>query len=779
MRLKWLVFAVVVGLQFLIAGTVATATWIVVSDGIKTETRRMMAATAETVRLRFQHFLDPAEDAVDLAEFLLEQPMADFKGGDLERLLFEQLAREPVFDAIYFGRVTGEFLMVKRASSPGARAYLVKEVRVADGARSVEFRLRDNEFRLLRSWIADDDTFDPRTRPWFAVARGNGGPQTQWTDPYIFFTSEEPGVTTANAVVDPLGAGWGAVGVDLEIASFSRFLSSLVLPGGGQAFVLDSNGAVAALPNDRGVTPHPLFRPSGEGLQPAVLAAIREQQPALLNGATDAGRSGELRIDGTRFAVTLVDLQTSSLPWTIGVALPTDAVYGWVDSLRNMVVATSVGLAVLGALTLLIAWHCGVERPLSRIGERLKAIALGDDVEDLPVSPLVELRGLDEAVRYAAGMVREREQARNEVVDALLELSDAIEQAPIGIAILEPDGSFVFANRFCQPNAGPERDKLDVFVSFGLDSATLADRLAQTAAGRIFHDETEVQTAGSGETCFRIVFSPFSAAEVDRAPRILVIIEDITASKSLAKGLILARKAAERSDHAKTAFLAQMSHEFRTPLNAVIGFADLLRTRGGAVSVEQFDEYSQHIFESANTLLNMINAVLEFARLERGEGVGELVPVDVPALVEAVVVKGRAMAEARQIALELEVDGPVPAARADVDALTHALLQVVSNSLKFSPPDSVVRLEVAACDQAGVRTVEIGVVDRGRGIDPGDLALVFDPFWRGGSPMRAGHEGLGIGLSIAKVIIQELGGRIDIDSEVASGTRVTISLPVA
>lgn len=778
MHLKWLVILVFAGVQTLTAASVALTTWAVVTNSVETNTATTTRAVADTVRLRYEQFVDPATDAVDLARFILQQHgTIDVSLDTFERFMFDQLAGHPVVDALYLGRSSGEFMMVKRVQAPGAPTFLTKHIRVTPEQRTVEFRLRDREFRPLRSWRDDSDPFDPRTRPWYRVAReqSQGGSQ-RWTEPYIFFTSGAPGVSTANALIGTSPEDWGAVSVDIETGSFSRFLSSLALPGGGEAFIADWHGEVVALPSEMGEIGQALFAQPDDTRRPALLLALIEIDPQILE-ATDNGRVlRDVVVGGRSYIVQLVGFAEAGMPWSIVVAVPEEAVFGWIYRLRNQIMAVSIAACVLATLLLLLFWRRAIERPMAAISSRLEAIGAGGEGAGPPVHGLKEMRQIDQAVIAAGHMISERQAARLTLIDRLRELVEAMEQAPVGIAILEADRHLSFANRTARTalSTGAGEDVRVDADDLGMTEAEFAAKAELVRGGRTLRGEVVLPAAGGEETEYSVLLSPLG--EGDEA-RILMVLEDISTANVLEAGLVEAREAAERSDQAKTLFLAQMSHEFRTPLNAIAGFSEMLQANG-SVSSEKAHQYIGHISASAATLLDMVDRILEYARYESGSVGKAPRPTDIALVLEAAIAAVRPEADAAGVTVELSLHGPLEPVAADPAMLARAFEQLLANAVKFSHPGSVVSVAAAPRPGKESRRITVGIVDRGRGINVADLPWVFEPFWKGGSHLRASTEGPGLGLAIARRIITGFGGQIEVDSAPGEGTRVVATLPV-
>ena len=229
-----------------------------------------------------------------------------------------------------------------------------------------------------------------------------------------------------------------------------------------------------------------------------------------------------------------------------------------------------------------------------------------------------------------------------------------------------------------------------------------------------------------------------------------------------------ARRKAEDAAAARSRFLAMMSHEMRTPLNGVAGFADVLAARPGldAEAVRQ----ARQIRQSSDGLLMLVEDILDFAR---GDDTLAREPLDLAAVARETVTPSLAGAEAR--GLRLSIDDRLPArARfvADRRALRQALHPLVANAVKFTERGQVViRLDRAA-DGVCIR-----VSDTGCGIDPSFLPDLFEAFAQGDASIRRNHSGAGLGLALAARQVRRMGGRIDVDSRLGEGSTFILHLP--
>ena len=219
----------------------------------------------------------------------------------------------------------------------------------------------------------------------------------------------------------------------------------------------------------------------------------------------------------------------------------------------------------------------------------------------------------------------------------------------------------------------------------------------------------------------------------------------------------------------KSDFVAIASHELRTPLTAIQGFSELLATR--PFSAEEARRIAGVIRGESERLGRIVSDVLDLSRIERGlEPALRRAPVDVAVAVTAALDVFRWSRLGQRI--DVECAPALPAVNADADALDRIVKNLVSNALKYSPPGT--RVRVRACATAA--GVEISVDDEGGSIPPGELARIFEPYYRAPGAAAAAR-GAGLGLAVVKSLVEAHGGRIRAHSEPAQGTRMAVVLP--
>ncbi len=230
-----------------------------------------------------------------------------------------------------------------------------------------------------------------------------------------------------------------------------------------------------------------------------------------------------------------------------------------------------------------------------------------------------------------------------------------------------------------------------------------------------------------------------------------------------------------RANRHKSEFLANMSHELRTPLNAVIGFSEVLQAQMfGSLNPKQA-EYVDDIHDSGRHLLSLINDILDLSKIEAGRMELELSRFDLPSAVDDAVTLVRERAHRHGIALRCRLDDGVDDLVADERKVKQVLVNLLSNAVKFTPPGGTVEVSAVQSDGA----VEIAVSDTGIGIAPAEQDAIFEEFRQAGPEDARRAEGTGLGLSLAKRLVELHGGRIRVRSTVGQGSTFTFSLPRA
>ena len=297
----------------------------------------------------------------------------------------------------------------------------------------------------------------------------------------------------------------------------------------------------------------------------------------------------------------------------------------------------------------------------------------------------------------------------------------------------------------------------------------------------VLHDEPleDLEMAKS----FLQAFAARSAAELKRnqAEQALLSAYDNLESRIQQRTLELqtAKESAEVANRAKSTFLAKISHELRTPLNVILGFTQVM-AQDDSLSVDH-SQSLEIVGTSGSHLLDLINNILEFTKLDTGHATVQLSDVDVPKLIYGLGNMMQLKAKQQGLQLTVECDLTMPRQlRIDVSKLRQIILNLLDNAIKYTQEGRVL-LKAYPIPQGDTMQLGLKISDTGRGISPSEQQKMFKPFYQSGTLSTvhdASEQGVGLGLAICQGLIKLMGGHIRYHSQLGQGTTFSIQLPV-
>ena len=346
------------------------------------------------------------------------------------------------------------------------------------------------------------------------------------------------------------------------------------------------------------------------------------------------------------------------------------------------------------------------------------------------------------------------------------------------ITILSPEGKLLNMNEKGLHVYGIKKENLTnyCFADFTIDSTDknhaveIIKSLNNHKLISPYHKQFKVRDNRIVD--FEISVSPIYN-ETGKLQRIVTILRDISDRIAYKNEVLEQSQKAQESDRLKTAFLMNMSHEIRTPLNAVMGFSDILKDT--KLDNDQ-ETYIQHIQKGSNRIVNTITDLIEASQLQQKQFKVSLEEVDILSLVNEVYYTSKDSHQHQLSSIEYSFNTNISEdiiISTDGERLQAILARIIDNAFKFTKKGGIV-LECLLIEQA----IEINIKDSGAGIEKEKMQLIFDFFRQGDDSLTRGYEGLGLGLPIAKGILELMGGEIDIISEPDVGTNISIKLPL-
>ena len=309
----------------------------------------------------------------------------------------------------------------------------------------------------------------------------------------------------------------------------------------------------------------------------------------------------------------------------------------------------------------------------------------------------------------------------------------------------------------------------------GADPEAYLDLLRRLKAHEPFRDFEVMRVLPNGETVALSISAKPVFDEKGKFAGYRGIGRDITSDKQSKLILNQALATSERASRAKSEFMATMSHEFRTPLNAIIGFSELMREEYfGPIGSAMYRQYADDIRQSGHHLLNIINDILDISAIEANKRSFSPEPCHLPHIVEECSHTFAPNVENNAVRFEFDFDEDMPPCVIDKRSFVQIVLNIVSNAVKFSPVDGIVQI---ALRHDGDH-VAMSVRDNGIGIPSDRLWTLTDPFSRVQTDPHIAATGTGLGLSIVESLTDAHGGTLHIESVEGEGTTVVVTLPI-
>lgn len=764
--LKALLVIGLAGLQFLAVLVVVFSSYVTSEGALLKHSRDLLRDVGINTIEHSKGFLSPAQGAAELAARLAQnRVIASDDPALLEQLLFQQLQIAPQFAGVYFGSDDGGFVYVMRTPD-GPGIFRTKVIQNKNGKRSVELIWRNDDFSEVLREFDPEDPYDPRLRPWYIKAQEQR--TTIWTDPYIFFTSHQPGITLAAPVLNDQGVVLGSVGVDIEISMISDFLSRLNIGTQGRAMIINANGDVIAHPEQallktRSADGSLRFSDISEFGDPIARAAFGRD--ALAGNIPVAKETpSQFNYDGASYVSVIMPVVSDTLPWTIAVYAPEDDFTGTIkrNRVENIWLAGLVAV-VTGVIGLVLAEF--IHRPVRAFAVRTALVSQGEVDADAPAPKTYrELERANDALVQQIVARRKAEQ----------EYGQTFNMASRGMAQLMPDcGRFLRVNaRLCEIT-GYSTDELLAMRFVDLVHPDEAELLRAVplpqGAEAVMNRELRFLRKDGAEICAatnailirdgagRVLHIVVTLDDVTQARRSEVQIEQLNRDLThLARGNTMGQMA------------AGLAHELNQPLAAIAQNADtalLMLDQQSRIDPELHDIMAE-IENQSLRAGEIIRALRSFIRKDQGARTR----FDFAALLEQTLHLVQAEATDGSVSIITKIDPDLPPITGNRVQIAQVIVNLLHNAIEAMAGHGTNDRKVTIRAGLEGQQLQVCVADTGPGIVP-DINL-FAQF------ETTKPSGMGLGLSICRSIIEAHGGRIWHSADSDGGARFSFTLPI-
>jgi PAS domain S-box-containing protein len=603
-----------------------------------------------------------------------------------------------------------------------------------------------------------------------------GEPQT--SDYFIGSATHRPTIATYLPLIKA-GRTELVLAISCDISRFQEIVEAQTPSPSMRAAIIDNRNVYIARATEPATT---IGTPGTEDL--------REQ--------TSRATSGMIKVVGLHNKLIWLAFTHSKLAnWTIAAGIDV----GGLLALRNrsLTLAVGGGLLLL-AMSLASAFWYGrrIAAQAALLSAQATALGKGGPLPGRRVD-IFELANVARELETAAARLAQEQRHRQAILDQLerrvLERTAALSESERQYRLLAENsvdvivhGDFDGTCRYVSPASqklfgyAPQELLAHRITSvIHPDDLDDLDQVDQTLA-RLHQEEVALlcvyRVRKKNGECVWVegAFRRFLTGDEGTASGFLVTLRDVSARKQAETAAIAAKTAADRANQAKSLFLASMSHELRTPLTAIIGFGQMLEATLYGPLTERQAEYVEYILRGGNTLLTLVQDLLDFASIDTAPVRVDMRPVALDMIFDELGFAVAQMAAERSINLEIQRGGPdAPAIFADRRRLVQVMANLCSNAIKYNRPGGSVTV-AASFDEPG--WVILTVTDTGLGIAADKQDEIFEPFNRLGA--EAGTiEGTGVGLTICKRLMDAMGGRISFTSTLGVGTRFVAMLPLA
>lgn len=414
---------------------------------------------------------------------------------------------------------------------------------------------------------------------------------------------------------------------------------------------------------------------------------------------------------------------------------------------------TVIAIGVFAIIVLLVGYFVSksVVKPINILIQNAKKIANGEEIEIDKIEK--EKNQVTELVNAFSIMTKELKQNLNEMGKQKKQIETILLHMTDGIIAFDMEGKIIHIN----PAAKNLLNLSDIDNNFKTIFSKLNANINLEKIVYLENWTSSEQRLNIGEKYVNLLFAPFQD-DNDKPAGVIVVIQDITEHVKL--------------DNMRKEFVADVSHELKTPITSIMGYADTLLE--SEYDEEMQTKFLEVISSEARRMAKMVTDLLILSRYDNKKIIKEETEFDLGDLTKKCIERLRFEVEKKNHNIECFVTANVPPVNADKYGIERVVLNIISNAIKYTPENGIIKVYVGFV----YNDAYIKVIDNGIGIPQDDLSRIFERFYRVDKARTREMGGTGLGLPIAKEIIEQNNGSIDIKSEVGKGTEVVIRIPV-
>jgi signal transduction histidine kinase/CheY-like chemotaxis protein len=606
-----------------------------------------------------------------------------------------------------------------------------------------------------------------------------------------------------NIYLDPAGHGWmascidpvyvndfleGVVGIDVTVNTITKHVLDMNLPWDGYGILVGEDGSILALP-EKGEADWGLSELTDHSYNEAILEdTFKPDQFNLYKRENLTAFTDQLRRDNSGLSSITLNHESKIISWNtidetgwkLILIIPEKNIYESINQTADHL--NSIGTWMIAGLLLFYLSFFGllfkrarrlslnISQPLLSINSMVRNIGKGFYYHH---SPEFAVEELNETSQNLVKMGKELGDAHRELLrtqEALKE-NEAYQQVLIDslddvIIEVDKNGNILDVRTRDENNlairyiSGDAHNLTCIFNQNDADRyLSLINTVIETGITESI--EYQIETP-KGLRWFQARISLIRSGK----QKAVVSARDITERIVMEQSILFAKEAAEKASLAKSQFLSNMSHELRTPLNAVLGFAQLLNMDATEPLSESQKEFVREIEKAGRHLLDLINEVLDLAKVESGKATISIEPVSVSDIMEDTLAMIKPLADANDIIIESPVcENRLLYVKADFIRIKQVFINLLSNAVKYNKEHGQIDF---FCERVDSK-LRFHIIDTGYGIPSHELTKIFDPFYRL-SNTEQHVEGTGIGLTMVKQLTDMMGGTVFVESVVGQGS---------